>query len=400
MYDASASPNMMPKSKYAVMNSKYESVNVPNLYFAGTLSHGKDMRRSSGAFIHGFRYTARALHRILEVDHQKQQWPSTSFTCTPDGIDQLTDLVLKRINTASGPYQMIGMLADAILMHKDGMIQYLEEVPISYLHENHYHTARLHWSFAYWNQRQTFATSIEGGTLFEIHMWFQGGSRKPRRPHSRDFLRLIEAFHTDWDNEYVRRNVQMFLAASASKAGGGNCGEQVHTLAKAWKDSLDADPRNPGESSNVALEGWTPVQMDVWVYNSLNVNVILTVNKKQMGQLEPGQGKMFDTYDGDAWEVVSTRKNRVMLSMVMELGKGKVQDMWIADTGSTLQAHQDEQCDKPGQCDDDQQEPEPTKCEMLESEKKKHEMLAEKLKEFAMSNKKAQEKMGCADGAK
>ena len=74
--------------------------------------------------------------------------------------------------------------------------------------------------------------------------------------------------------------------------------------------------------------------------------------------------------------------------MVMELGKGKVQDMWIAETGSTLQAHQDEQCEKPGQCDDDQQEPEPTKCEMLQSEMNKSQMLAEKLKEVATSNKK------------
>jgi hypothetical protein len=44
-------------------------VNVPGLYFAGNLAHGKDHLKSAGGFIHGFRYTARALFRILEAKH-------------------------------------------------------------------------------------------------------------------------------------------------------------------------------------------------------------------------------------------------------------------------------------------------------------------------------------------
>ena len=70
IFSSSAQPMIQPNSKYAVMDSKYQSVNVPGLYFAGTLSHGKDFRRSAGGFIHGFRYTARALHRILSVEHE------------------------------------------------------------------------------------------------------------------------------------------------------------------------------------------------------------------------------------------------------------------------------------------------------------------------------------------
>ena len=46
------------------------SVNVPGMYFAGTLAHGKDWKRAAGGFIHGFRYTARALHRILEAKYE------------------------------------------------------------------------------------------------------------------------------------------------------------------------------------------------------------------------------------------------------------------------------------------------------------------------------------------
>ena len=69
MYDTSNGVNpdmditMMGKKegKYAAMTAEFESVNTPGLFFAGALGHGLDWRKSSGGFIHGFRYTARAL---------------------------------------------------------------------------------------------------------------------------------------------------------------------------------------------------------------------------------------------------------------------------------------------------------------------------------------------------
>ena len=38
------------------MKPNFESVNVNNLFFVGPLMHYQDYRKSSGAFIHGFRY--------------------------------------------------------------------------------------------------------------------------------------------------------------------------------------------------------------------------------------------------------------------------------------------------------------------------------------------------------
>lgn len=53
-------------SKYPVLTNQYESANIPGLYFAGTLSHGRDYKRCSGSGIAGFRHTARVLARILK----------------------------------------------------------------------------------------------------------------------------------------------------------------------------------------------------------------------------------------------------------------------------------------------------------------------------------------------
>jgi hypothetical protein len=54
-HDKATTPWMQPSNKFPVMTPEYESVNVPGMFFAGTLSHGKDHLRAAGGFIHGFR---------------------------------------------------------------------------------------------------------------------------------------------------------------------------------------------------------------------------------------------------------------------------------------------------------------------------------------------------------
>lgn len=195
------------------MTHEYESLNVPGLYFAGALSHGKDYRRAAGGFIHGFRfvrfsrnataeitvttfmlywrslkgrcarhlriifamprrvrlfhvsitlaprlrYTARALSRILDEKYFETRWPSTLFVdlndwlhldlqtlradppCDHDGVpsnsvqssrcvssvltvglDSLLDRIFRRVDTASGPYQMVSVLGDGAVFECTG----------------------------------------------------------------------------------------------------------------------------------------------------------------------------------------------------------------------------------------------------------------------------------------
>ena len=42
--------------KFPKINYNYESINNKNIYFIGSLMHSKDFKKSSGGFIHGFRY--------------------------------------------------------------------------------------------------------------------------------------------------------------------------------------------------------------------------------------------------------------------------------------------------------------------------------------------------------
>lgn len=144
-------PALAPNGKHPATTARYESDTVPGLYFAGTLAHGLDAKKSSGGFIHGFRYTARALHRVLEeeeagiaaaaqaaragepvlaevgvaadgapsADLPQQAGPSPPLPWprTPvAGLRRLVAALLRRVNVASGIYQMFGALADVVLL--------------------------------------------------------------------------------------------------------------------------------------------------------------------------------------------------------------------------------------------------------------------------------------------
>nr|XP_002127179.2 FAD-dependent oxidoreductase domain-containing protein 2 [Ciona intestinalis] len=114
------------KGKYPLISPMYESLDVRNLYFAGTNTHSLDWRKSAGGFIHGYRYTVRTLHRIMEWTHHGVQWPAVKFSNPLD----LLPHVLKRVNEASDIYQMFSEICDVIIFGEDKISsEYLESFP-------------------------------------------------------------------------------------------------------------------------------------------------------------------------------------------------------------------------------------------------------------------------------
>jgi len=161
IFDESVPVRTTHRGKYPDLNPDYEAVGVPGLYFAGTLSHGLDFRESAGGFIHGFRYTARALFRLLEQRNFGAAWPQELVPLRPSaeeptgtGVNRLTALLQRRINEASGPYQMFQALGDVVLFERNEetgawAARYLEEVPLKHALEEHRRLPRLSWVFRY-----------------------------------------------------------------------------------------------------------------------------------------------------------------------------------------------------------------------------------------------------------
>lgn len=122
-------PQLTISDRFPAQTDEWESVNVPDLFFAGTLSQVRDFKKSTGGFIHGFRYSVRALHKILERRYHGVAWPTEKVDATADAI---TDAIIARINRTSALWQQFAVLADVVTVAGDDA-RYHDEVPVDYL---------------------------------------------------------------------------------------------------------------------------------------------------------------------------------------------------------------------------------------------------------------------------
>ncbi|NEC68779.1 NAD(P)-binding domain-containing protein [Streptomyces sp. SID9727] len=129
VFDEACRPALVINDRFPEQTSSFESVNVPGLYFAGTLMQQRDFKKSTNGFIHGFRYAVRALHRILRARALDTPWPARTLAATPDTI---ADAVIARINRSSALWQQFGFLGDVVGVDGDRAV-YQEEVPLDYV---------------------------------------------------------------------------------------------------------------------------------------------------------------------------------------------------------------------------------------------------------------------------
>jgi thioredoxin reductase len=134
IFDESCTPELLISNRFPAQNAEWESTNVPDLYFAGTLMQVRDYKKSTSGFIHGFRYCVRALNKMLESKYEGHPWPSRSISADPRA---LMEAVIDRVNRTSALWQEFGFLCDLIVVGQDGSANYYEELPIDYVHEKH-----------------------------------------------------------------------------------------------------------------------------------------------------------------------------------------------------------------------------------------------------------------------
>lgn len=126
-------PELVICDRFPAQTAGWESTNVPDLYFAGTLMQVRDYKKSTSGFIHGFRYGVRALSRILESKYYGRGWPHRNYRRDPHC---LMEAVLARVNRTSALWQLFGFLCDLIVVSPEKGAEYYEEVPVDYVHES------------------------------------------------------------------------------------------------------------------------------------------------------------------------------------------------------------------------------------------------------------------------
>lgn len=131
IFDEDCRPELTINNRFPLLTNEWESVNVPGLYFGGTITQSLDYRKSTSGFIHGFRYNILALHRILEQKYEAQVWTHRAIPATAQG---LTDAVIGSVNRTSALWQQFGFLCDMIVVPEDGsQAYYYETLPYNYV---------------------------------------------------------------------------------------------------------------------------------------------------------------------------------------------------------------------------------------------------------------------------
>ncbi|MFT7837930.1 NAD(P)-binding domain-containing protein [Saccharothrix sp. BKS2] len=129
VFDDGCRPALVIDDRFPEQTSAFESTTVPGLYFAGTLTQQRDFKKSTSGFIHGFRYGARALHRVLADRYHGVPWPSTALDPSPEAIG---DALVARVNLSSALWQQFAVMGDVVTV-SGGTARYQEEVPVAYL---------------------------------------------------------------------------------------------------------------------------------------------------------------------------------------------------------------------------------------------------------------------------
>ena len=225
--------------------------------------------------MHGFRYTARALVSILSETREGIAWPrrqfaldgqaeggggaSSSSSFPGSGVGDLVQHLMRRVDSASGPYQMVHVLGDGIVLSCDPtnrqrsvVADYLEDIPLEYFNRKYAGVARFWWGFGYANQRQPYGKSLNGGgTKFNMFLWHYPGTcddtsisgfGNSRRGYAgsysssasaspsttfdeegfaevqpKELLELFETFHTIWNLPSFREQVHSFVESRINK---------------------------------------------------------------------------------------------------------------------------------------------------------------------------------------
>lgn len=130
IFEGACKPKLAIMDRYPEQNANWESVNVPDMYFIGTLSAMRGYRKNQSAFIHGFRYNVRFLANYLGTRYEAQPLPSRLIDRSPRTI---TEEILARMNRSSALWQQFNMLSDVVAIDADGQTRYYEEIPRDFI---------------------------------------------------------------------------------------------------------------------------------------------------------------------------------------------------------------------------------------------------------------------------
>lgn len=147
LFAADCAPATVLDGRLPGITPYWESTNVPGLHFAGTLMQARDFKRSSSAFIDGFRYNIRTLAHVLLERHAGVPRPTRRIAGGPDALARA---LLERASRTSALWAQFGYLCDVFVVRGAEVVHH-EELPYQAIREgeladeSHYYTLTFEW---------------------------------------------------------------------------------------------------------------------------------------------------------------------------------------------------------------------------------------------------------------
>lgn len=142
-------PDRSPCGKLPAMTSAWESTNIPDLYYAGTIMQVRDLKKTMSNVLHGFRFNILSLSNILAERYEKAKWPCQEL---PLCADTIAKKIIERSSSDAGLMHQPGFLCDVLVIDEErGVAEYFNTLAREYVRDfrfggdRHYYTISMEY---------------------------------------------------------------------------------------------------------------------------------------------------------------------------------------------------------------------------------------------------------------
>ncbi|MGB7347694.1 MAG: NAD(P)-binding domain-containing protein [Pirellulaceae bacterium] len=129
-------PDTGCEGRLPAMTSAWESTNLPGVFYAGTITQIRDLKKTMSSVLHGFRFNIKSLFNLLAERYEEKPWKHVSFDATAENI---AEKITQRVSSAAGLMHQPGFLGDCLIVDEEtGKARYYETVAVDYIVDSHF----------------------------------------------------------------------------------------------------------------------------------------------------------------------------------------------------------------------------------------------------------------------
>ena len=124
-------PEMGCEGRLPAMTSSWESTNLPGIFYAGTITQIRDLKKTMSSVLHGFRSNCKALFKIVGERIQNDPMPADCFEATPENV---AEKITRQVSSDAAMMHQPGFLGDVLIIdEKTGQGRYIETLSVDYI---------------------------------------------------------------------------------------------------------------------------------------------------------------------------------------------------------------------------------------------------------------------------